>query len=447
MGACLNRISIGLAIAAIGGAAAAQAGKGPTQVVKPPVSQAWIDVATYSGFGMPMGGPGGGGGGGLSMMGGMFGGSPGAGRNSFGMTQTGSSGRWVDVTLYTSRNPSLAEATQAVPAGTQLAPMLRLVAPKSQKAPPPTPGDDTVVEQDFERPKGKMYLYWGCGDSVRPGQPRVLDMATARPEEYGKFFTSRRATQRGTHSAVGRPLWPSEADYRMVPANASLVGEHAFSGQGVPEGFKFAIGPQQDIMAPIELRQTEAGGATQLEWAPLPTARAYFIAAMGAKGGSELEMVFWTSSEMPEVGMGLIDYQTNPSVDRWLKEKVLLEPTVTKCTVPKGIFGEGGGAMLRMIAYGTELNLAHPPRPTDPKLAWEPLWAVKVRVKSVSSAMLGMDMGDMQRGTRRAAPSQDEPPPVQQAEPRQEAAPPAAEQKTDDKVKGAVDALRGIFGR
>ena len=40
--------------------------------------------------------------------------------------------------------------------------------------------------------------------------------------------------------------------------------------------------------------------------------------------------------------------------------------------------------MLRMIAYGTELNLAHPPRPTDPKIAWEPDWALKVRVKSVA---------------------------------------------------------------
>ena len=56
--------------------------------------------------------------------------------------------------------------------------------------------------------------------------------------------------------------------------------------------------------------------------------------------------------------------------------------------------------MLRMIAYGNELNLAHPPRPADPKIAWEPQWAVKVRVKSVANAMLGMDMSEMQRGSR-----------------------------------------------
>jgi len=303
------------------------------------------------------------------------------------------------------------------------------------------------VPHEYERPKGKMYLYWGCGETVRAGQPRVLDIATAKPEEYGKFFVSRRATQRGAHSAAGRPLWPSEPDARMVPPNASLVGEHAFSGQGVPEGFKFGLPAAQDLMPEIALKQADAGGSTQLEWAALPTARAYFIAAMGAKGGmgggSDPEMVFWTSSEVPEVGMGLIDYQTNPAVDRWLKEKVLLEPSVTKCAVPKGIFGEGGGAMLRMIAYGSELNLAHPPRPTDPKIAWEPQWAVKLRVKSVANAMLGMDMGSMQRGAgRQARPQQGQP----QAQP-QDAAPPPADQKPEEKLPDPVNILKGIFGR
>jgi hypothetical protein len=267
-------------------------------------------------------------------------------------------------------------------------------------------------------------------------------MATAKPEDFGKFFTSRRATQRGAHSAPGRPIWPNEVDFRMVPPNATLVGEHAFTGQGVPEGFKFAIGAQQDLMPPIDLKQTDAGGATQLEWAALPTARAYFIAAMGAKGGmgggAEAEMVFWSSSEVPEIGMGLIEYQTNPAVDRWLKEKVLLEPSVTKCTVPKGIFGEGGGAMLRMIAYGSELNVAHPPRPTDPKIAWEPQWAVKLRVKSVSTSMLGMDMSEMQRGSGRRAQPQAQP---------QDSAPPPAEKKQEEKTPDPVNILRGILGR
>ena len=98
------------AIALLAAATAVAQTKAPTQVVKPPVSQAWIDVATFSGFGMPMS-PG------MSPMSMMGGGMPGGGpsKNSFGMTQSASTGRWVDVTLYTSRNPTLGEATQAAP--------------------------------------------------------------------------------------------------------------------------------------------------------------------------------------------------------------------------------------------------------------------------------------------------------------------------------------------
>jgi hypothetical protein len=185
----------------------------------------------------------------------------------------------------------------------------------------------------------------------------------------------------------------------MVPAGASFAGEHAFTGQGVPDNFKFNLPPAQDIMPPIALKQAKADGVTQLTWQALPTARAYFIAAMGGNGdpsGKNFEMTIWTSSELPDSGFGLIDYQTNKSVDQWLKDKVLLAPSVTRCDIPKGIFPEGeqGGAMLRMIAYGTELNLAHPPRPADPKVAYEPDWALKVRVKSVAMSMLGMpDIG------------------------------------------------------
>jgi hypothetical protein len=361
---------------------------------KPPIAQGWIDIATFASPG-GMGGMAGmmmGGSGGDTPMSALFGGKKQG--NQFGLTRAGGSGSYVDVTLRTSRNPSLAEALQAVPPATKLEPTLQLkVLPQAK--PVADRGDDSI-EEPPEQPKGKIKLYWGCGTAIRPGQPKVVDFQTSTIKEFGDIFKGRRATQRGTHSAPGRPVWPNLTDNRLVPAGASFAGEHTFSGQGVPESFKFTLPPAQDIMPAIALQQAQANGVTQLSWQALPTARGYFIAAMGGKGdesGEGTEMTLWTSSELPDSGFGLVDYQTNKSVDQWLKEKVLLPPTTTRCDVPKGIFGDGeepAGAMLRMIAYGTELNLAHPPRPTDPKIAWEPDWALKVRVKSVAFTMLGM---------------------------------------------------------
>jgi hypothetical protein len=149
---------------------------------------------------------------------------------------------------------------------------------------------------------------------------------------------------------------------------------------------------------------------------------------MGAK--SENEMVFWSSSEVPENGTGLVDYQTNAAVDRWLKEKALLSPDARTCTVPKGIFGQG--AMVRMIAYGTELNLAHPPKPTNPKVVWEPQWAVKVRLKSVANAMLGMESMGMGEGD--SGPS------------RREKANQSQSEGAMEGIGKGVDTLKGVFG-
>ena len=106
---------------------------------------------------------------------------------------------------------------------------------------------------------------------------------------------------------------------------------------------------------------------------------------------------------------------------------MLLAPSVTSCTIPKGVFS-GQGAMLRLIGYGNELNLAHPPRPTDPSIAWSPQWALKVRVKTVALAMLGMpEMESMGKPSAEAKPAQS----------------PAEEAKKPD----ALDLLKGLLKR
>ncbi len=391
------------------------------QGVAPPEAQAWIDIATFSGMGMPMGGAGANP---MSALGGMLGGKAGVGSNSFGNTRSMSAGRWVDVTVRSRANPNLDEAQQAVPEGF-LNPALELKTPKN--APPPPRDEEEVRHEEPEKPKGRMLLYWGCGSEVRPGQPKVLDMATAGPGDFAKFFVGRSATQRGAHLAAGRPVWPNPDDSRMVPASASLQGEHAFSGKGIPDGFRFKIPAAQDLMPSLALEQADSSGATDLSWNAIATARAYFVSAMGSNGKED--MVMWTSSELADTGFGLMDYQTNAAVDRWLKEKVLLMPSTTRCTVPKGIFGEHGG-MLRLIAYGDELNLAHPPRPKDLKAKWQPVWAVKLRVKSVTSGMLGMSAqgraGDSSRERNKAQEQESQGMP---------------------KMPQPMELLKGIFGR
>jgi hypothetical protein len=395
----------------------ALAAQSAPQPSKPPVAEVWIDLATTSSNmpGMP------------AMGGGLLGallGAKGGGGNVFGNTRMSMSpGRWMDVTLMTRNQPDLRDALQQVPEGSKLAPTLKLVSPEGAPVVHTEARDEEVEPaQEPQRPKGKILLYWGCSATVRKGQPKVLDMATAAPTDFGKFFQSRRATTRGAHATPGQPAWPNKQDSRLIPEGASLVGEHVFTGDGVPEGFKLTLDAAHDLMPAIALQQRDDGEATVFRWQALDQARAYFLASMSTNG--DHDMVVWTSSELPDAGFGLLDYQPNAAIDRWLKDKVLLGPKVTECAAPKEALGVG---MTRMIAYGDELNVAYPPRPKDPKQVWAPQWAAKVRLKSVAMSIGGA--GTMGRNP--------------------DGGKPGTEQNAPDKPKlpGAVDVLKGLFGR
>jgi hypothetical protein len=444
-----SRNAIALALALTGPAAAPIAfaqTKAPVQVVKPPVAQLWIDVGVHTMPGMPEmpAMPAG--------MGGMFGGSQGG--NVFGNARNMALGRHADIAFFTQRKPGGTEATQTVPAGSGLAPSLPLVPVKVEPRGPTGPGTPREPGE-YEPPKGRILFYWGCSETVRPGQPRVLDFSKAAPTEWGNFMQGRAPRERGAVARPGHSIWPNEKDRRSFGRDASLAGEHSLSGEGVPADLKFAIGTAHDFMPPLALQQTGTlASALNLSWQAVPHARAYFLNAMsGGEEAGVTEMVFWSSAEVPDFGMGLIDYASPANIEQWLREKVLLAPSVTQCAIPAGIFAKGQGGMLRMIAYGPELNLAHPPRPTDVRVPWEPEWAVRVRTKSTAMAILGQSAD---AGSRMGAAPAASPQASAGARPRPDCPPPASGDSTAAAVGGAIGgsvgravggALGGLFGK
>jgi hypothetical protein len=382
--------------------------KSINQIVKAPIAYAYIDLATNSSD-LPGGNlieaasKGGKSGGLFGALGGLARGAVGSSDrgNTFGNTKAMgfASGRFMDVSVNTVKNNALAEASQTLPSGMNLGESLKLVAPIPEKPVASAPTDDGPVEPSYEKPKGKISLYWGCGETIRAGQPRTIDVANASLDDYAKFFVARGKTSKGARSQPGSPAWPNKDDDRKVPETASLVGQHSFVGNGIPDSFKLNLAAAQDLMPAIELSQAKIEGSVRLEWKSIAQARGYFIGVLGGQasagqtnqtnGAEGAELVIWTSSELVDFGFGLTDYQPNADVDKWVHEKVILPPNVTKCEVPKGIFDERGGGILRMIAYGAETVFVHPPRPADPKVTWEQEWQAKVRLKSTTTSILG----------------------------------------------------------
>lgn len=380
------------------------------------------------------------------MMGG--GGARGGALTTYGMARGMSfmPPRVLDIAFYNSLKPGV-EAAQAIPPGMKMGDSLPLL-PQRRQAATPTEREPSEVPQDVERPRGRILVYWGCGETVRAGQPRVIDLSRAAPSEFATVFAGRQVPERGARIGVNHVLYPNERNTVMLGRDSSLVGEHQVRGEGVPSSMKFTLGEAQNVMPAIQLQSRGSlQDSVALSWSPLSQARAYYLHAMSTNGN---DMIMWSSAETPDTGMGLFDYLPNGTIDQWVRQRVLLGAGTTSCAVPKGIFAQGGGAreeatpMLRMIAYGGESNFAYPPRPADPRATWEPEWAVRLRLKSSTMAMLGQEQRgagmETQRPMGRGEPT---PMPPQQGEDSGQAG--GLPGLPIPVNPGAV--LRGIFGR
>ena len=390
-----------------------------TQQVKPPIAVYWVSAETSGGMGtaMPAG------------FGGML--PPGM-----------QGGKRLKLDLGSQQSAPAPRAAHSIPPTLSMGQSLPLLTPEMERAQAARSSDEP---QQFEQPKGRMLIYWGCGETIRAGQPVVVDFAKMGSQEGAKAFRARNVSRpTGPASARSRTYgdWPNRENSTAVPQQASLVGDHTVSGNYSPE-IRFSVGDRHDFMAPVAfdpVRKTSAG-AFQAKWQAIPTAIGYFATAVG-QGETQNDVVMWSSSDVQEMGHQLMDYLPPAEVQRLIKERVVMTPQTTECAVPAGIF-KGEGAMLNFIAYGDELNVIHPPRPKDPKQVWEQQYAVKLRLKSTGMTMLAeSDTG----GGRARGPAQRNVPAQQQDE-RAVRSEPASPPTGVDAVQEGVNLLRGLFGR
>ncbi|HEU6456583.1 MAG TPA: hypothetical protein VN201_14085 [Roseateles sp.] len=336
---------------------------------KPPLATYWMSAETTAGMNMTGGAPS------MSDMASMMlGGGMGGSTSKRLLLQLGSQ-------QSASGDPA---ADHFIPAAMNMGSSLPLRTPQKVERKPGR--DEEDVPENYEKPKGRLLLFWGCGAQAGAGQPYVIDFAkVASGKQWpAGLFTRRVSGQIGP--AYGRSKtygdWPNEKDSTRVPNDASLRGEHTIKGNYSPD-IKFNL-ENLDYLAPLDISMSkQAAGAMDLRWKSITNATGYFANVMGADAGGN-DMVWWVSANSKEFGEVLFSYIPPAEVAKLVKDKVVLSPSTTECTVPKEVMAAAPNAMLRMIAYGDEANFAYPPRPKDPKAPWNPEWAAKVRVKSTA---------------------------------------------------------------
>ena len=361
-------LGCGVSLAALGMAAyAAPAAKAP-----PPIATYWMDAATQSGLGAGM----------------TAGGRPSMAQIMGMMSGQSSVAHSLELRLVSKQKPVGApQADHLIPPGLAMGPSLPLVTPAAVPPVKSTPG----MPPGLERPKGRMLIYWGCGEHVGANQPTVIDFSKLAagqvpPGMAGLANAARAATRPGPGSAPGYGEWPNNRDSRAVPAAGSLAGPHKVQGNYSPP-ISFSLAPGQDFMPALDLAEagTMPSGASRLVWRPAPTATGYALAMFGSSGGGDV--LVWTSGKAAAAFTHL-DYLPPAEVQRLVGTGAVLAPTTSECLLPAEVAKASPAGMVMMIGYGPEVHFADKPK--------APTWTAKVRFKTSASLMRGM--GDMRGG-------------------------------------------------
>jgi hypothetical protein len=281
------------------------------------------------------------------------------------------------------------------PPGLQAGASLPLVTPRGA-APA---GPSGPWQGRMERPRGRMLIYWGCGEHARAGQPVVIDFAALTSGRVPAAFANATLRPMVPPSPATSPVygeWPNQRSQAQVPAGGSLVGDHVVRGNYTPE-IRFTLAPGQDFLAPVVLASNaaSASGSVPLVWRPVPGARAWLATAMGAAANGDF--VMWSSSETQLAAMGL-DYLPEGELARLVQQRALLPAAADRCTVPMEVARAAPQSMLSLTAFGGEANFSHPVRPARAPASWHPDWTVKLRTKSTHMGLLGMSMEEMMGG-------------------------------------------------
>ena len=368
-----------LAGAAIIGAGAA-APPPVKQVVTGPVATYWMSTQTSSGMVMGGGGPGGGRPSAMAMM---------------GLGRGDNVSKSLILQLGSSQRPTGEPvAEHQPPSGLGVGPSLPLLTPRQTTAPT---REEPGLPPSYEKPRGRMLIYWGCGEHARPGQPVVIDFARVAAGQMPPEFT--RMMQGLQISAAQPPSptrnttygeWPNARTRTQAPASGSLTGVHVIRGNYSPQ-IQFSMTPTQDFLPPVRMTTNSqiASGAYQLGWQPVSGARGYMASTMGGDGET---VVLWSSSEVSSLLFALPDYLRPTDITRLLANRALMAPSQTSCAVPREVAQAAPQSMYQFVAYGGESDFSYPERPADPRQAWNIAWTVKVRYRSATGGLLGMDM-------------------------------------------------------
>ena len=212
---------------------------------------------------------------------------------------------------------------------------------------------DAANSTQQTNPAGSLKItekyYWGCGDSIAPGQPVT---STNNPNA-----TNGDTKPLATASAVPNAsyaYWPTEKTKPLtddVKAEGSYALTTNYAGSAT-----VTLDSEQNNLAPLDIseltRNYDLANPIKLKWNKIPYAKAYYVSAYG---GNDNEIINWNSSTKANTN---IDFTTTAltaeQLKKYLEDGVLMSADTTSCTIPARIFKDSLGTMVTVVAIGKD---------------------------------------------------------------------------------------------
>ena len=259
----------------------------------------------------------------------------------------GAPSRKLTVRLWTPGiAPDDATASLAIPDGLKLGPKLDLDLYR------PKPEEGTVGGPGKAGPGGGdaeliIKRYWGSSETVRPGQPEVVDFKGLNDDQKAAMRQKSTQVQSGSSQYYYKPdwttgYWPTGKQPGSIAADAVLAGHYAltssYSGNvaiDVPDNVNFLDGieitsPSLDQMVPLDK-------AMLFHWKSIPNALGLHAQIVGMIQNPRT-IIMWTSSEIKtDIGMSM-DYLQMSEVRDLVGKTVFMPGDKADVAVPAGIF-------------------------------------------------------------------------------------------------------------
>lgn len=272
---------------------------------------------------------------------------------------SGKAARLLNVRLWSpSIAPSDAKASVAPPSGLKQGNKLDLELYRPQGA--SSEGGVKGFDPDSNPDEFTIKIYWGSSDTVKDGQPKIIQWSGLTPEQKEAMKQKAREAN-ATSSYFYKPnwttgYWPTKSQPGQIDADASLVGKYSLT-TSYTGNVDIEAPSNVNFLDPITMSSPNLDKKIDLKksipfaWAQIPNALGQYAAITAMEGKNT--MIIWSSSEVyVDNLMGEMGFLQMAEVKDYVGKTMFMPGDRTNVTVPAGIFQNADFVMMNMVGYG-----------------------------------------------------------------------------------------------